>query len=550
MQDSLKQEAINMKRRVAERSILSFARAYLSRHLKINPSKAHLEIYDVLKDILEKRNRKIAIAAFRDFGKSTQVTLIYLLYCICFTRERFIVIISNTASQAKQILDNVKDELTQNEGLREAFPEVFEMEGKPRPPRWTEDEIITRNGIRVLALGSGQQIRGRRHGIYRPTLVIADDLENSDNTFTFEAREKMKKWFEKSVLRVGSEGSNFCIVGNLFHPHSLLGEFQDKALHPGWESFKYRAIEAWPRNMQIWETWSKILHGQEQFNGNVGNEAALAFYFSQQAEMDGGAVLTWPEKFSLFDLMLMREENKVSFDAEMQNEPIDPGELAMDVESIHYWTDKFASAEDLLKTIGNEMEFFGALDPSLGKSAEKGDYSAIIVLGRDKQGLLYILEADIARRSVDKQIRDVLAYAQRYKFVQFAIEANMFQELISQKVVEESRKASIYLNVKPIKNITDKLARIQCLYSSVKNGTLQFSRNHKLLLDECRAFPKGRTDDGLDALEMSFRCVQDGSTVRSETIIGVLKNLVEHRNYSRMVSMLNADGRYARISDT
>jgi len=39
----------------------------------------------------------------------------------------------------------------------------------------------------------------------------------------------------------------------------------------------------------------------------------------------------------------------------------------------------------------------------------------------------------------------------------------------------------------------------------MKNGTIKFNRAHHLLLEQARFFPRGKHDDGLDALEMAVR---------------------------------------------
>ena len=51
---------------------------------------------------------------------------------------------------------------------------------KPTPLKWSQKEIITRNGIKVLSLGVGQQLRGRRNKEFRPSLIILDDIEPGD----------------------------------------------------------------------------------------------------------------------------------------------------------------------------------------------------------------------------------------------------------------------------------------------------------------------------------------------------------------------------------
>ncbi len=59
-------------------------------------------------------------------AKSTVVSLIYVLWCICHARARFIVLISDTAEKACEFLDHIKYELVENALLVEDYPEVCE----------------------------------------------------------------------------------------------------------------------------------------------------------------------------------------------------------------------------------------------------------------------------------------------------------------------------------------------------------------------------------------------------------------------------------------
>jgi predicted phage terminase large subunit-like protein len=508
--DSMINEFINkagtLRRKAAQKSLLNFARLYLSDHLRFPPSKAHLEIYDLLFEMLKNRGKKVAIAAPRDFGKSTMITLIYILYCICYAEERFVVIISNTASQAMKILENVKKELTENTRLNEDFPEICEVDQKPKPPRWTRMDIITRNNVEVLALGSEQQIRGRRHGSHRPTLVIADDLEDAENTFSEETNEKRKEWFSKSVLKVGSEGTNFLIIGNLHHPRSMLAEYVAPDLNITWTKRTYKALVTNPTNLALWEKWKNVYQGKEKFNGFSGLEGGREFYKANKVAMDEGAELIWPERWSLINLMESKENDEISFMSEMQNSPMDISSMTFKPEEFRYWDKRYSYPENLLSDLGKNAEFYGACDPSLGRDMAKGDYSAIIVLARDKRnGLLYIVEADIGSRAPDKIIEDILAYHSRYRFVRFGFETNQFQEFLAASLENEARLNGLYFWVEKINNKTNKIVRIQSLQPWVKNGTIWFCSLHRQLLDECRYFPKGRHDDGLDALEMAVR---------------------------------------------
>ena len=500
MNSKIYNKASALRRKAGQESLHAFAKLYLSEHVHIAPSNAHLEIYKVLYDMVTNRGKKVAIAAPRDFGKSTMITLAYIIYLICYAREHFIVIISNTASQARKILDNVRSELTENEALRRDFPEIFESNGKPKPPRWTNDDIITRNNVEILALGYGQQIRGRKHGHHRPTLVIMDDIEDGENTFSPETKEKMKRWLERSVLKVGSSLSNFLFIGTVHNSFSLLGDYLSSEVDPSWIGKKYKAVKEWPENMHTWEHFWKIRSGKEVYNNAKGPLTAQKYYQDNKLSMDKGAVILWPQKWNLCNLMEMHAENELSFRSEMQNEPIDTDKMSFDVDNFTYMDSEYPSVDALLRTLGNKVSFCGACDPAL----MGGDYSAIIVLAIHGDDY-YVIVADIARKDQDKLIKDILAYAKRYEFSSFAVEANSFQELMVSALEKEARAQGVFINLTPIKNSGHKQQRILSLYSWVKNGSIKFCKSDKLLLDQFRMFPRGKHDDGPDALEMAMR---------------------------------------------
>ncbi len=508
MDNNYYHDAIALRRKAAEVSLGEFSKLYLAHHVKYPPSKAHQAINKQLLDMFHARGQKIAIAAPREFGKTTMITQILITYAICFSRESFIVVISNTAGQAAKAIDNLRMDFTSVKRLMTDFSEIFESEGNVKPPRWTQTDIITRNNIEVLALGYGQQIRGRKHGTNRPSLVILDDLEYGEKTLTFEAKEKMKAWLNKSVLKAGSKETNFVFIGNVANSFSLLGEVLNKEGYASWTKIKLKALEEPPVNVQIWEKNFHIANLKDSYQGENGLAAAKKHYLDNQAAMDEGAVLLWPQRWSLFDLMHEQNEDPISFASERQNEPVDMSELSVNVEEFRYWTDRFANTEELLEHLGKDVFFVAACDPSMGKSAVKGDNSAIVILaclGKFR----YIIEADIARRKPDKLMLDILAYCQRYQFSKFWIEANGFQELIVNQLKDKAMELGIRTEFVPITNMKDKIGRGQALLPMTKNGYLQYSRMHKVLSDEWLMWPNGKHDDGIDSLEMAARCAAE-----------------------------------------
>jgi len=507
MKQRIVNEISRFRREEGSKTILAFAKVYLFKHLECGISQAHLAIYGLLQRILTNRGVKIALAAPRDFGKSTLITLIYILYCICYQKEKFIIIVSNTSSQACQVIDNIRRELLENQLLKSGFPELYDSNGKLSRSR--ESEIITHNGIKIIGLGSGQQVRGRRFGNARPGLVIADDLESAESIYLQETRQKTKDWFEKSLLKVGSQNTNYFFIGNLYHPYSLLGEYINKEISPGWEGYKYSAVITWPTS-KLWEEWKLIRNGKKEYKGARGLEASRAFYNDYRKEMNDGAVLLWPERYDICKLMEEYENNPLSFMSEFQNTPIDSKTCVFPLEKFHYWTSIYRTVEELLRTLGENAEFFMACDPSAGDdSIIKNDYSAIAIIARDKTThVMYLIECDIERRDPDKLLTDILAYCKRYKFVKVGFEANNFQGLLIPNLKKLLEDNHIYTEIVPIKNMANKTKRIMALLPYLKSGQLQLCKN--MLLDEqLQFFPWAKHDDGPDALEMAVRLCEE-----------------------------------------
>jgi predicted phage terminase large subunit-like protein len=160
--------------------------------------------------------------------------------------------------------------------------------------------------------------------------------------------------------------------------------------------------------------------------------------------------------------------------------------------------------EELLQWLGDKADIMGACDPSTGEFTNKGDYSAIIIVARDRRdGTIYIIESDIKRRTPNDTVNDILAYCKRYKIKKFGVEANYFQSIMVQDLEKRVKQEGLYkTEIIPIKNTLNKRERIQSLHPLIKNGTLIFNRLHQSLLDQFRYFPKGKYDDGPDATHM------------------------------------------------
>jgi predicted phage terminase large subunit-like protein len=251
--------------------------------------------------------------------------------------------------------------------------------------------------------------------------------------------------------------------------------------------------------MSLWEKW-------EQLYADLTNpryrEAARAFYQRHRPAMDAGALLLWPEVEDLYTLMCVRSESgRAAFEREKQNSPINPEacewpESYFD-ESIWFdtWPDHLA-----IKTL--------ALDPSKGVDARRGDYSAFVKLGVDRQGILY-LEADMARRPTPQIVADGVELYRRFRPDAFGVEANQFQDLLAAEFEAEFQRQGV-LGARPwmLDNRVNKQVRIRRLGPYLASRRLRFksgSPSTRLLVGQLKDFPIGDHDDGPDAAEMAVR---------------------------------------------
>lgn len=432
--------------------------------------------------------KRSAVAAPRGHAKSTVMTLKNVLHAALYGYKQYILLISDTETQAAGFLESIKYELETNPRILRDFGEQV---GKKT---WKTSSILLNNGCRIDAVGTGQKLRGRRNYQRRPDLILCDDIENDEGVRTSEQRRKTADWFWKAVCKAGDSYTDLVAIGTILHYDSLLAKLLD---NPGFSSETFRAVLS-ESPSPLWEAWRKRF---TDLSDPKREEHALSFYRAHKREMNAGAKVLWPQKFSYYDLQVMRlTEGDAAFQSEMQNEPINPEDCLFSPAWFQHYD---LSALNLGSP---SFRFYGYCDPSLGQSAHS-DYSAIITLAVDgESGLTYVLLADIARRHPDQIITDILSTERRLRltygkgYTLFGAETNQFQWFLKEQLAKESARQGVYLPIQGVRSTEDKTIRVSALQPDIKNGYLRFGPDQRLLLEQLAQFPLGAHDDGPDAL--------------------------------------------------
>jgi predicted phage terminase large subunit-like protein len=484
----------------AEKNMEFFGRTYFPHYISSPSSKLHKYFCERYPAMIEQAiatgvGDKEANAAPRGNAKSTWGTFVLPLWCIVYKKRQYILPVSETLTQAESFIQAIKLELESNERLKQDFPAAC-GEG----PIWQSDTIVTRNGVKAQGVGSGQKLRGLKHGSRRPDLVIGDDLENDESVESPDQRKKLSNWFFKALMKIGAKYTVYIMVGTILHAEALLS---DLLIRPGWKGRKFKAVLKFSLS-KLWEVWENIFK-----DISVGKEAAEhhadAFFEKYKEKMLAGTEVLWPKQEDYYYLMKMRvTDGPAAFDSEKQNEPLNPDDQV-------FFEDWFVDWEEGDVNFAGVMHA-GSVDPSLGKRNKRNDPSAIMG-GRMKDKILYLDIADIEKRQPDKIMTDILNYHERDRFDKLRMETVQFQEFFARQFAQLAHDKGLTVNIDEFVPNTDKDLRIIRLQPLIKNGWIRFRKEMRELKKQLLYYrPKGRGshDDGPDALEMLLGLCESG----------------------------------------
>ena len=353
------------------------------------------------------------------------------------------------------------------------FPKVRLNESNVR----TKSGIPLRNSSIFEIVGHSGAYRsagisGGITGLGGNILICDDPIKSRAEADSPVFRQKLWEWYTSTFYTRQEIDARILIIMTRWHTDDLIGMLLQKSAEDSdadqWEVIKLPAI-AGP-NLEPYDCRSQ------------------------------GEPL-WPEKYSAEKLNQMRASvNDYEWAALYDQDPKGSGGVEWPTEyfGADIWFDEWPS--DLkLKTIG--------VDPSKGASAKSGDYGAIIRIGMDANGVMWV-EAELERLPAEALIDTVIETQDQFRADVIAFEANQFQELLAAGVREKALASGFPVPVQSIINTVSKVVRIRRLGPYLRQKQFRFKANSKgtrLLVKQLADFPHGDYDDGPDAMEMALR---------------------------------------------
>jgi predicted phage terminase large subunit-like protein len=439
--------------------LLFFCKTYLPHYFSIEFGDFHEE----WESISEITDDVALVAAPREHAKSTFWSFAIPIRNICYALRKFQLLISDTNDQAVGFSLPIRLELEDNPRLRHDF-------GNLRGTKWAAGEFVTSTGIKTLARGRGEKVRGLKNRQYRPDYAVVDDFENDENVENPTLVTKGLRWLRRAVIGSMGTGYLFVMVGNLFHPKSVLSQLiaeKDEEGNPLYSSWVYRA-------------WI-----------DYGTEHQRPLF----------PALWPPERLE----KKKRTMGARDFNAEMMN-------LTGDDESPFQetWFLYFNRLEMIMPT----MEVATFVDPS-AKNGENNDYKAIITVGLYRAKMKFrCLHAWIRHASIGEMFRAAYNQFDMYGG-SVGIEENMLKDFLHEAIYNYAKEVGRYLPWTAVNHSTNKESRIiGTLSYLVEHGKIEFEKGHsdqdRLIEQLIYILNKNIHDDGPDALEGAVSLLQGG----------------------------------------
>lgn len=371
-------------------------------------------------------------------------------------------------------------------------------------------------GTQVAAKSFGGTVRGHKYRGRRPSLFVLDDTVNPKHLKNPTMREKSAKFLNSDILKAGFAYSRFQMVGTIQHEDDLVARAEKS---PGWKTRKWKNLISWPKNTEAWEECRKIWARLENMNRV---EDAYAFYLDNQAAMEDGAEVLWPEGRGLFALMCAFWENPAAFFAEDQNEPRDPNAAIFDLDRVKWC--RVASRTVVKNSRGEDIDLRRCeigiwLDHAGGK--KNSDFGAIAVVARHPAGWFYLLECELTRRAPTVQHHALWETWARWSHLprlKVGYDATGTQSLLEEaieRIREERRRAGLPWDMPSrAETLTDGKSAIDALEPYLHNGWLELTDALSPdVREQLSFFPSGTHDDGPDAIHKAVTLLGTVPTV-------------------------------------
>jgi hypothetical protein len=424
----------DLLRQLGDDRILAHQTLFRHRHPDPTPP-----FHDEIINIWHANDPHALVMVFREGGKSTIAEEAFVIGA-GFQLFHNALIIGSTEKRAVERLRAIKHEIEHNEIVHALFGELKDAHGI-----WNEAEVILLNGVRIIAVGRGQSLRGTKHLHYRPDFCFCDDIEEPEHVATPEARDETLSWFMSTVLPALDVAARIRVNATPLDREAL--------------PYKIQHQLKWPTRIYPIE-----------YMDNGGNRAA-----------------TWPARYSLDWI----DKTKAQFEAtgkihEYQREYMC---VAEDPTKKIFTSDMFKEEQHVLTW----QPVYAFIDPARTVKSTSAT-TGWAVWSYAPQRRLHVWDGGGDFWKPDEIVRHVFDLEEKYRPVAIGIERDGLEEFLLQPLRQEALRRGVVLPLVPMKAPKGKLDFISGLQPHFKAGEIIFVKDLPELRAQFLSYPSGRID--------------------------------------------------------
>jgi predicted phage terminase large subunit-like protein len=420
---------------------------------------------------LNPKRKKLALMP-RGHLKTTLITVGYSLLRIAKDPKVRILIANATGTMAEAFLGQIKKHLQYNDTFKQYFGDL-----STNASMWRDNMITLPTGegsyqskeATVTAYGLGGSLVSQHYDV-----IIIDDAHNRENINTKDQIDKVKQSY-RDLLDLLEPGGQLIIIGTRWHDDDLYGLVMDK------NNIQAREFDVFTR--------------QAITDMTLGREEGGHY------KIESGDIL-WPEKYDLKALSaLLNEKGLYEFACQYQNTVTDDENAVFHKQWFHEY--------DPTDLKDRKLTRFTAIDPAISLK-ERADFTAIVTIGVDILGKIYVLEVKRGHYTEDQMIEELFLTNELYHPVNISIETVAFQKTLQHYIMKEVKRRGKTLPLMEVLPESDesKEKRIRLLQPIYMRSDIFHSKSVadiEYLEDELLRFPKGKHDDLIDSLSYAVR---------------------------------------------
>jgi len=451
--------------------MILFGKVVMPNMFTVDSPDFHHEVGSIL---LDENEKQINIIAPRGHAKSSIVGGVFPLYHILFDKgPKLIVLVSRTQDHAIKLLGTIKDALDYSDQLKS----VFGYWGMHSAKSWAKSEIILKDGSMIVCKGTGQQLRGIKHGNQRPTLIILDDPEDENNTKTSEAMEQNLRWLlQSAVPSLDPVKGRLAVIGTPIHQRCIVETLKDMK---GWLNRCYKPDMAGGK--ALWEAWQpikKLVQKKDELS-SIGRVSV--FYREYLCEVVGD------------EDQLFKEEYLQSYEGTITTN--DNGSYL-----------KITKLNNKKTYKERPVNVFIGIDPA-SSTRQTADFSTIVPVAVDKEGNRFVLPYFRKRVSPMVLANNIIEYAKLYKPTKTRIESVGYQEMLREYVRDKCEEEGMFISGLEIKENprNSKSARLETMEPVFAQKKVFIESSMEDLKNELLLYPRSKHDDLLDGMYYAMK---------------------------------------------